>query len=119
MRAAGRRRLGVGRRVVQSGLPDISRAGVLALLLAVSAASAQTDGEATAPQEPSIAVSGAADDAAIASRIRGILGTIDGYEDVTVSVREGVVNLGGTVADRTASERAAAISGRVAGVVTV
>ncbi len=67
-----------------------------------------------------IAVADSAEqDAAIARRIREILGELDGYEDVTVTVSSGIVTLRGTAIDGPALSRLNEISGRVEGVVTI
>ncbi len=61
----------------------------------------------------------AGDDARIADRISGIFSELPGFDTLSVEVSEGVVTLGGTLADADAIARAEAIAGRVAGVVTV
>lgn len=61
----------------------------------------------------------AAQDAAIANRIREILIELDGYEDVTVTVNSGIVTLRGTALDGPAVIRLNEIAGRVEGVVTI
>jgi small conductance mechanosensitive channel len=58
-------------------------------------------------------------DAAIATRIREILGELDGFEDVTVTVSSGIVTLRGTTVDSTSLNRLNEIAGRVEGVVTI
>ena len=59
------------------------------------------------------------EDQRIAERIRGIYAAIDTLSRVEVAVEQGVVTLTGTVAQPEQVEQAAAIAGRVAGVVTV
>ena len=61
----------------------------------------------------------AAQDAAIASRIRGILGELEGYGDVTVSVSNGIVTLRGTTLDAVSANRLNDLAGRVEGVVAI
>jgi small-conductance mechanosensitive channel len=61
----------------------------------------------------------AGSDARIAQRIRGIFTELPSLAHVTVGVKQGVVTLGGTVASPGDKDKAAAIAGRVAGVVTV
>ncbi|MCL3882167.1 mechanosensitive ion channel family protein [Marivita sp. GX14005] len=58
-------------------------------------------------------------DAAIATRIREILGQLDGFEDVTVTVSSGIVTLRGTAIDGMAVARLNELVGRVEGVVTI
>lgn len=58
-------------------------------------------------------------DANIEQRIAGIFGEVPSLQSVTVAVDEGVVTLGGTVADNQAAERAEVIAARVDGVVTI
>ncbi|MBT0958675.1 mechanosensitive ion channel [Alphaproteobacteria bacterium KMM 3653] len=58
-------------------------------------------------------------DAAIANRLREILGELEGYEDITVTVSSGIVTLRGTTLDTPAVERLNAIAGRVQGVVAI
>jgi len=60
-----------------------------------------------------------AGDGRIAARIRGIFSELPQFGAVTVTVREGVVTLSGTVPDAEAIARAEAIAGRVSGVATV
>lgn len=61
----------------------------------------------------------AADDLAIAERITGIFAELDGLEDVTVSVSEGVVTLGGETASDAAAQKALRLAVRLNGVVTI
>ncbi len=58
-------------------------------------------------------------DAAIAVRIRDILGELDGYNDVTVTVSSGIVSLNGNALDSVAIERLGELVSRVDGVVTI
>ncbi len=58
-------------------------------------------------------------DAAMAVRIREILGELGGFEDVTVTVSKGVVTLRGTTLDSTGWERLNDLVGRVEGVVAI
>jgi small-conductance mechanosensitive channel len=58
-------------------------------------------------------------DAAIANRIRDILGELDGYEDVSVTVSSGIVTLRGTTIDASTAVRLSELVGRVAGVVAI
>ncbi|WP_119082095.1 mechanosensitive ion channel family protein [Altererythrobacter sp. B11] len=55
----------------------------------------------------------------IRERINGIFTEVPSLAHVTASVQQGVVTLGGTVADSQARQRAEAIASRVQGVVTV
>ena len=98
------------------------RALLLVLFLAAPAAAQQ---EAPAPAEPTrpsapIATtpeSGA--DAAIALRLEEIIAELDGYDGVSVDVREGVVTLSGEVLDDASVERLEEIAARVEGVVAI
>ena len=82
--------------------------------------------DAPAPQAEEPAATGAIEaerdanaDTRIAERIRGIFAAIDALSRVQVAVEQGVVTLTGTVAQPEQVEQAAAIAGRVSGVVTV
>ena len=61
----------------------------------------------------------AAQDAAIAVRIRGILGELDGFENVSVTVSSGIVTLRGTTLDSATAARLNDIARRVDGVVAI
>ena len=61
----------------------------------------------------------ASTDAAIAVRIREILGQLDGYADVTVQVNSGIVTLRGRTLDGDAITRLDGLVARVAGVVAI
>ncbi len=61
----------------------------------------------------------AAADAKIANRIRDILGELDGYSDVSVTVSSGIVTLRGTTLDMTTAAQLAELVGRVEGVVAI
>lgn len=58
-------------------------------------------------------------DAAIAVRIRDILGELDGYDDVTVTVSSGIVSLKGSALDQGTIGRLGELVSRVDGVVTI
>ncbi len=58
-------------------------------------------------------------DAAIAVRIRDILGELDGFKDITVSVTSGIVTLRGTTIDQADATRLNEIAARVEGVVAI
>lgn len=89
---------------------------LLAVLLAIFAAPLNAQ-EGTAPTGPIAAVSDAALDAAIATRIREILGELGGYEDVTVTVNEGIVTLRGETASALEADTLDGIVNRIEGVV--
>ncbi|MEQ8827981.1 MAG: BON domain-containing protein, partial [Parvibaculum sp.] len=75
-----------------------------------------------APSEPVPAIAqeqDAADNSRIEARITGIFSELPQFGTVTVSVREGVVTLEGTLPDAETIARAEAIAGRVSGVATV
>ena len=61
----------------------------------------------------------AAQDAAIASRIRGILGELEGYDDIKVTVSNGIVTLRGTTLDVLTAARLNDLASRVEGVVAI
>ena len=84
--------------------------GFLALTPIVSAQEASSPiATATSPEQ----------DAAIATRIREILGELDGYTDITVAVNEGVVTLRGTTTTATEAAALSPLATRVEGVVAV
>jgi small-conductance mechanosensitive channel len=58
-------------------------------------------------------------DAAIATRIRDILGELEGFDDISVTVSSGIVTLRGTTLDAQAANRLNDLVGRVAGVVAI
>lgn len=58
-------------------------------------------------------------DAAIAVRIRDILGELNGYDDVTVTVSSGIVSLKGSALDQATIGRLGELVSRVDGVVTI
>ena len=75
-----------------------------------------------APSQPSGEIGiedSVAQDAAIAVRIRNILSQLEGYEDVQVSVRSGIVTLSGTTLDTPTAVRLNELVGRVNGVVAI
>jgi small-conductance mechanosensitive channel len=61
----------------------------------------------------------AAQDAAIATRIRDILAELEGYGDVTVSASSGIVTLRGSTLDTVAANRLNELVSRVEGVVAI
>ncbi|WP_420860502.1 mechanosensitive ion channel domain-containing protein [Algirhabdus cladophorae] len=90
---------------------------VCCLLCWAAAASAQVS-----ETQPSGAISvedSAAQDAAIATRIRGILEELDGYQDVTVTVSNGIVTLRGTTIDTAKAAELNDLVGRVEAVVAI
>ena len=58
-------------------------------------------------------------DAAIANRIRRILGELEGFDDVSVTVSKGIVTLRGTTLDTATATRLNDLVGRVQGVVAI
>lgn len=58
-------------------------------------------------------------DAAIATRIRDILGELEGYDDITVTVSSGIVTLRGTTVDTLTAGRLSELVGRIEGVVAI
>lgn len=70
-------------------------------------------------QDPTTAINTTAttqQDAAIAARLRDILGVLGGYDDVAVTVQEGVVTFDGTVTDAADATRLDDLANRVTGV---
>jgi small-conductance mechanosensitive channel len=61
----------------------------------------------------------ATQDAAIAVRIRDILGELEGFDNVTVTVTSGIVTLRGTTLDTATANRLNDLAGRVEGVVAI
>jgi small-conductance mechanosensitive channel len=61
----------------------------------------------------------AAQDAAIANRIRDIMGELDGFEDVTVAVSSGIVTLRGHTLDMITAQRLNELVGRIESVVAI
>lgn len=94
---------------------------VLALFLCLALPFAAIAQEAPTTQPGStIAVEGTADaDARIATRIRAILTELDGYDDITVTVSEGIVTLRGKALDMAAVEQLETLVTRVEGVVAL
>ncbi|WP_299285954.1 mechanosensitive ion channel domain-containing protein [uncultured Tateyamaria sp.] len=92
------------------------RALILTLCLMGSVAFAQT---ADQPQGTITVTDSATQDAAIAVRIRDILGELDGYDGVTVAVSSGIVTLRGTTVDTAAATRLSELVTRVEGVVAI
>ena len=70
-------------------------------------------------EEGTSAATQAETDAAIATRIRDILHELDGFEDVTVVVKAGIVTLRGTTLDAALVEDLDTLVGRVEGVVAI
>ena len=90
-------------------------------LTAPTSAVAQS-GTAPVADQPSGPISvedSATQDAAIAVRIRDILGELDGYEDVTVTVTSGIVTLKGTTLSSDLAEALSELVTRVDGVVAI
>ncbi|API60620.1 hypothetical protein BSL82_16085 [Tardibacter chloracetimidivorans] len=110
-----------------SALPTIALWLAALILLSSQEAAAQDAAPTQAPAEvsaeaPQTAIAARADgqsDADIRGRIRSIFSEIAGLRGVEVRVSAGVVTLTGTVATLEDVNRAIAIAGRVAGVVTV
>ena len=91
---------------------------VLALILCLFALplAAQNSGQ---PQGTITVEDSADQDAAIAVRIRDILGELEGFDGVTVSVSSGIVTLRGTTVDTATADRLNELVGRVEGVVAI
>lgn len=89
------------------------------LLILSPEASAQTGSSATEIDGAIEVGDSAATDSEIATRIRQVLGELDAYDDVRVSVSSGVVTLEGLVLDSAAEEELTQIVRRVQGVVAI
>ncbi|MGR3503516.1 mechanosensitive ion channel domain-containing protein [Pseudaestuariivita sp.] len=86
------------------------------LLLLPTAGTAQDTGQPTG----TIAMESSADtDAAMATRIRGILTELEGYGDVTVTVTSGIVTLRGTTLDAGKATALTGLVSRLEGVVAI
>ena len=101
-------------------------ARALLLALALTAPAAAQDAaeppaaaEEEGPTGPIAVEEEAGQDAATERRITGILAELEGYEDVSVSVSEGIVRLTGEATDGAAVGRLDELVGRVEGVVAI
>ncbi len=88
---------------------------LLCLMLPLSLAAQTTD----QPSGTITVTESGEQDAAIALRIRNILGELDGFEDVTVSVNSGIVTLRGNTLDLPSAQRLNELVGRIEGVVAI
>lgn len=100
-----------------SRLAPLFLALVLGAIAPAAAFAQQTPAPATGPAIQ--LENDAATDAAIATRLRGILSELDGYDDVTVTVREGIVTFRGTAVDGAAIAQLGEIANRLSEVITV
>lgn len=90
---------------------------IFCLMLCLPLTAAAQD---TVQPEGTIAVQdSAAQDAAIAVRIRDILSELDGFGNVTVTVSSGIVTFRGTTLDKASADRLNDIARRVEGVVAI
>ena len=108
-------------RAVQFPVPRMIRSLTLVLSV-VFAASLASLAPAQSTEQPTGTITledSASGDAAMATRIREILGELDGYDDVTVTVSSGIVTLRGTTIDGATAERLNDLVGRVEGVVAI
>lgn len=96
----------------------VIRALFLFLALVLATPLVAQDGTITTEEATSAAIQ-AGSDAAIATRIRDILHELDGYEDVTVTVKAGIVTLRGTTLDAALVEDLGTLVSRVEGVVAI
>lgn len=92
---------------------------LLLLCVALLSAGLPATGQDGAPNGPISASTDAATDAEMAVRIREILGELGGYEDVTVTVADGVVTFRGTTNSLMEANALEALAARVEGVVAV
>lgn len=93
---------------------------ISALLLSVFLAAPGYSQDSDEQPSGTIAVEDSAiQDAAIAVRIRDILGELGGYGDVTVTVSSGIVTMRGTTLDAAHASRLNDLAGRVEGVVAI
>lgn len=91
----------------------------VALAQSVPSVLPKSSASPTQPSGTIAADDNATDDIRVAQRIRTIFAEIPALQPITVRVSAGVVTLSGKVADQAAIDQAAAIAGRLAGVVTV
>ncbi|SLN75752.1 mechanosensitive ion channel family protein [Roseisalinus antarcticus] len=91
----------------------------LLLLLAALVAPLPGAAQDAGPNGPITAQTDAISDAAIAVRIREIIAELGGYEDVTVTVSEGIVRLRGTTTSMTEAGALEGLVNRVEGVVAI
>lgn len=91
----------------------------LCLLLILGGAEAAQPLIPDQPEGPIAPPHDAALDIAIADRLRTILDQLDGYKDVEVTVRAGVVTLTGETQDQTSRTRLAQIATRIDGVAAI
>jgi len=89
---------------------------VVLLLSGAAGAQAVPPGQ---PEGPIAAAADPAADAAIAGRLRSILGELDGYDHVAVTVRAGVVTLTGETRDNTSLARLVQLVTRIDGVAAI
>lgn len=94
------------------------KALVLTLLMTVAAQQLWAQQTFEAEPAPVLAVDDTPADAAIAERLRAILGALE-HEDITVDVEAGVVTLSGDIADPAVSSQLEAVAERLEGVVAV
>ena len=88
---------------------------LLCLLLPIGAAAQSAD----QPSGPITIQDSAAQDAAIAIRMRDIMGELDVFDDSTVTVSSGIVTLRGNTLDAPSTQRLNDLVGRVEGVVAI
>ncbi len=103
-------------------VPRVSTLLAVLLIAATLAAGVPALAQGSGEGRPEGAISlqsDAAQDAEIAARINAILDELDGYDNVSVNVRAGVVTLSGQMLDAAAHDRLGEIVSRVEGVVTV
>lgn len=93
------------------------RLAILALALAISAPLQMQAQDGTISTETGTAL--VEHDAAMAVKLREIIGELDGYDDITVMVSSGIVTLRGTTIDASAGEKLSEIVGRIEGVVAI
>ena len=89
------------------------------LLLMLTIAGPLSAQDSDQPQSAITVEDSAEQDAAIAVRIRDILGELEGYGNVTVAVSSGIVTLRGTTVDAASAQRLSELVGRVEGVVAI
>ena len=92
---------------------------VLLMLLPLCGAATAQEAQSNQPSGAISVEDSASQDAAIAVRIRDILAELEGYGDVTVTVRSGIVTLRGTTLEAADIARLNVIVARVEGVVAI
>jgi len=106
------------KRIIPTSLIPM-RIFLLCLLCLFSPVVTQAQTEGGGPTGPIATQNTDQQDAQIAERLRDILAQLGGYEDVTITVGEGIVTARGTTALASEAERITALAARIEGVVAI